>query len=204
MADYETQVQHIDLRGYPLKVIGNLDNLRQNLLGVFCSQKCPGDLVLKGFDTVRQIRDQGITVVSGFHSSMEKDVYEILLRGNQPIVHCLARAIETYRIPSRLNSRINRGQLTIIAPYFPENMKRMTKSTSERSNALIMDISDQVLIIHAQKGGSLFKLISSMTSLTGKVFVLESENNRDLLGLIPEPSANLFHLKMNQARISGT
>jgi len=127
-----------------MKAIGDLNNLNQNLLGIMCSQSCPGDLILKGFDAAKQIRDQGTTVVSGFHSSMEKDIIEILLRGSQPIIHCLAKAIETYRIPQNLRQRVECGLLTIIAPDFPIAEKRITKATSERCNSLVLDICDQV------------------------------------------------------------
>ena len=101
-----TEIQKIELRGHPLKTIGDINVLNHNLLAIMYSQSCPGDLVLKGFDAAKQIRDQGITVVSGFHSSMERDIFEILLRGNQPVIHCLAKAIETYRIPKILISRV--------------------------------------------------------------------------------------------------
>ena len=79
MARVNAEIQKIELRGHPLKAIGDLNNLNHNLLGIMCSQSCPGDLVLKGFDAAKQIRDQSTTVVSGFHSSMEKDIFESYL-----------------------------------------------------------------------------------------------------------------------------
>ena len=181
MANPIAEIQRIDLRGHPLKGIGDLTNLRNNLTGILCSQKCPGDLVLKGFDAAKQIRDQGITVVSGFHSSMEKDIFDILLRANQPIIHCLAKAIETYRIPMNLRPRVESGQLTIIAPDFSITEKRITKSTSERCNAFILDICDQVLIIHAQPGGNLERACSQYLPGQKKFYTLPSERNEHLL-----------------------
>ena len=176
-------IQRIDLRGHPLKAIGDPNNLNHNLLGIMCSQNCPGDLVLKGFDATKQIRDQSITVVSGFHSSMEKDIFEILLRGSQPIIHCLSKAIETYRIPKNLRPRIEIGQLTIIAPDFPMVEKRITKDTSEMCNKLVMDICDQVLIIHAHEGGSLVREIIFRGKNVSHIFALSSPNNNHLLKL---------------------
>lgn len=183
MAKPIADVQRIDLRGHPLKAIGDLNNLNQNFLGIMCSKSCPGDLVLKGFDAVKQIRDQGITVVSGFHSSMEKDVFEILLRGDQPIVMCLAKTIETYHIPTNLRPRMESGQLTFIAPNFPVTEKRITKASSERCNALILDIGDQVLIIHAHEGGSIVREISLRGKSISHIFALDSPNNNHLFEL---------------------
>ena len=183
MARVNAEIQKIELRGHPLKAIGDPNNLNHNLLGIMCSQNCPGDLVLKGFDATKQIRDQSITVVSGFHSSMEKDIFEILLRGSQPIIHCLSKAIETYRIPKNLRPRIESGQLTIIAPDFPNAEKRITRNTSEMCNKLVMDICDQVLIIHAYEGGSIVREIIFRGKNVSHIFALNSPNNNHLLKL---------------------
>jgi hypothetical protein len=181
MARATAKILRTELKGHPLKAIGDLNNLNQKLLGIMCSQRCPGDLVLKGFDAAKQIRDQGIIVVSGFHSSMEKDIFEILLRGSQPIIHCLAKSIETYRIPKNLRPRVESGELTIIAPDYPASEKRITKSTSERCNALILDISDQVLIVHAQPGGNLESAFSKYLPGQKNIYTLPSERNEQLL-----------------------
>lgn len=183
MARATAEIQRIELRGQPMKAIGDLNNLNQNLLGIMCSQSCPGDLVLKGFDAAKQIRDQSTAVVSGFHSSMEKDVFEILLRGSQPIIHCLAKVIETYRIPQNLLPRVESGKLTIIAPDFPIAEKRITKNTSEMCNKLVMDICDQVLIIHAHEGGNLVREITFRGKNVSHIFALNSPNNNHLLKL---------------------
>ena len=55
--------------------IGNLDVLDKNLLGVFCSIRCPGNIILNTYDCMRLLRDSGVTVVSGFHCPIEKDLY---------------------------------------------------------------------------------------------------------------------------------
>jgi len=180
MVKPDTDIQRIDLRGHPLKAIGDLNNLNKNLLGIMCSQCCPGDLVLKGFDAAKQIRDQGITVISGFHSSMERDIFEILLRGSQPIIHCLAKAIETYRIPKKLLPRVESGQLTFIAPDFPIAEKRITKNTSGMCNKLVMDICDQVLIIHAHEGRNLERACLRCLPDQKKIYALPSVRNEHL------------------------
>ena len=71
---------------------GNLDMLEERLTALFCSVRCPGDLILKTYDLARLLRDAGTPVIAGFQSPMEKDCLEILLRGRQPVVICPARA----------------------------------------------------------------------------------------------------------------
>jgi len=44
-------------------------------------------------------RDDGVTVISGFHTPVEKECLRILLRGSQPVIICPARSIEGMRIP---------------------------------------------------------------------------------------------------------
>ena len=86
--------------------IGNLDILTTNLLSVFCSIRCPGSIILKTYDCMRLLRDFGVAVVSGFHSPIEKDCLDILLKGTQPIVICPARGISRMRIPSAGKTRL--------------------------------------------------------------------------------------------------
>lgn len=64
-----------------LYAMGNVAVLQQRLLGLICSIKCPGSIILKTFDTIRALRDAGVTMVGGFLSPMERDCLDILLRG---------------------------------------------------------------------------------------------------------------------------
>ena len=77
-----------------LTVLGNLALLSQPKTGLFCSLRCPGNAILGAYDTARKLRDEGVTVISGFHSPVEKECLRILLRGKQPIIICLARSLE--------------------------------------------------------------------------------------------------------------
>ncbi len=96
---------------------------------------------------------------------------------------CLAKTIETYRIPTNLRPRVESGQLTFIAPNFPVTEKRITKATSEWCNALVLDICDQVLIIHAHEGGSIVREISLRGKSISHIFAVDSPNNNHLFEL---------------------
>lgn len=66
-----------------LSALGNFDILQKKTLALFCSVKCPGDLILKTYDLAQQLREAEVSVIGGFHSPMERECLTILLRGNQ-------------------------------------------------------------------------------------------------------------------------
>jgi predicted Rossmann fold nucleotide-binding protein DprA/Smf involved in DNA uptake len=82
-----------------LWVIGNPEILTLPKTALFCSGRCPGDAIIAAYDQAQQWRDEGRCVISGFHSAIERECLNILLRGVQPVVICPARSIENMRIP---------------------------------------------------------------------------------------------------------
>src|SRR3990167_1742048 len=100
-----------------LSALGNLGSLSQPRTALFCSVRCPGDAILGAYDAARKLRDEGVTVVSGFHSPVEKECLRILLRGKQPIIICLARALEKIRLPSDWQRALEAGRLLILSPF---------------------------------------------------------------------------------------
>ena len=82
-----------------LSALGNLDLLALPKTAIFCSARCPGDVILRTYDQAARWRDAGRCIISGFHSPIEKECLRILLRGSQPIIICPARAIDSMRIP---------------------------------------------------------------------------------------------------------
>src|SRR2546427_1298866 len=100
-----------------LTTLGNLDILRQKKLALFCSVKCPGNLILQTYDLARALRDAGIPVIGGFHSPMEKECLALLLRGTQPVVVCPARGIENIRLPAAWKHPLAEGRLLILSPF---------------------------------------------------------------------------------------
>lgn len=69
-----------------LTVLGNRDLLALPKTALFCSARCPGRVILAAYDQASNWRDAGRCVISGFHSPVEKERLQILLRGTQPII----------------------------------------------------------------------------------------------------------------------
>src|SRR3990172_5383889 len=110
-----------------LSALGNLGSLSQPRTALFCSVRCPGDAILAAYDAARKLRDEGVTVVSGFHSPVEKECLRILFRGNQPIIICLARAMEKIRLPADWRRVLENGRLLLLSPF----EKRPRRPTTE-------------------------------------------------------------------------
>ena len=73
--------------------IGDVKILSTPLLGLLCSIRCPGRVIVQTYDLARTLRDAGVPVIGGFHSPMEKECLDFLLCGKQPVVVCPARSI---------------------------------------------------------------------------------------------------------------
>jgi len=140
-----------------------METLAAHKIGLFCSVRCPGDAILGAYDAARKLRDEGVTVISGFHSPVEKECLRILLRGKQPIIICLARALEKIRLPADWRGAVEAGRLLLISP-FDKRPRRPTTESAQRRNEIVAALSDEVLIIHAESGGSVAR-ISQMVDL---------------------------------------
>jgi predicted Rossmann fold nucleotide-binding protein DprA/Smf involved in DNA uptake len=180
--------QKIDYqKHYPrLWTIGNLDILNKDFLGFFCSIKCPGDIILKAYDMARALRDAGITVISGFHSPIEKDVFALLLRGSQPVVICPARSIENMRIPNTWKEAIDYGRLLVLSP-FKNKHKRVTASLSEHRNRMVAVIAKEVFFPYVAPGSRSEILCKDIIKAGKLVFTFEDDANQSLLAKGAKP-----------------
>ena len=97
--------------------IGNLRLLDEPLTALFCSNRCPGDLILKTYDLARAMRDASVPVIGGFQTPMERECLGLLLRGEQPVVVCPARGIDNMRIPRDWRPALDAGRLLVLSPF---------------------------------------------------------------------------------------
>jgi predicted Rossmann fold nucleotide-binding protein DprA/Smf involved in DNA uptake len=142
-----------------LFTLGNCEIFRQYKTAFLCSRKVPALIVSKCIDWAISQCDEGKCVISGFHSTVEKEVLNRLLAGNQPIVMCLARGINR-RLKPELEQHLAEGRLLIITP-FDEKVTRVSKATAAARNRLMVDVADQILVGYAEKGGILEKVFAN-------------------------------------------
>jgi len=135
-----------------LIALGNAAFLSTHRTALFCSASAPGDAILRAHDAAQVMRDEGVTVISGFHSPIEKECLQILLRGKQPIIICPARAIEGMRIPTGCRAAFDAGRLLFLSPFIKEP-KRVTKDSALRRNELVASLADEAYIPYFSSGG---------------------------------------------------
>ena len=140
-----------------IHALGKLALLRQPLTALFCSTQCPGDVILRAFDQVAQLRDTGRAVISGFHTPVEKECLAILLRGASPIVICPARSLEGFRVPADWKEPMGSGRLMVLS-CFPNGPRRATTDTAHRRNEFVAALATEFLVLHATPGGRLESL----------------------------------------------
>lgn len=135
-----------------LTAIGPVALLANRKIALFCSARTPGDAILRAHDMARRLRDEGATVISGFHSPIKKECLRILLRGRQPIIVCPARAIESLRIPTECRAAFDAGRVLFLSP-FTKQPKRVTRDSALRRNELVAALADDTYVAHAAPGG---------------------------------------------------
>ncbi len=113
-----------------MAVSGRLDILRNPLVGLICSVRCPGSVVIKTFAAIRRLRDEKIVFVGGFHSPMERDCLDLLLRGDQPAILCPARSLRNLRMGVEARKAVSEGRLLVLS-FFGEEIRRTTANRSE-------------------------------------------------------------------------
>ncbi len=136
---------------------GNLELLKLNKTAFLCSRDIPATIVLKCYDWAIKQRDQGICVISGFHSQIEKDVFHYLLKGDQPIIIAMARGLKQ-RIEPTIKKALDQGRILIVSP-FDKEVKRITTETAITRNQLMIDLADKITVGFINEGGNLAKLL---------------------------------------------
>jgi predicted Rossmann fold nucleotide-binding protein DprA/Smf involved in DNA uptake len=145
-----------------LHLIGPAELLAGWKVALFCSARTPGAAILRAHDAARRMRDEDVTVISGFHSPIERECLKILLRGKQPIIICPGRAIETMRIPADCRAAFNAGRVLFLAP-FTEQLRRVTKESALRRNEVVAALADEAYVAHIEGGGKTDQIVKKLT-----------------------------------------
>lgn len=163
-----------------ITALGNISILRNKLLALFCSVKCPGNIILQIYDLALHLQQTGVAVVGGFHSPVERECLTILLRGTQPIIICPARSIEGMRIPSTWRRPIDEGRLLILSPFEPRN-RRITAVLGEKRNEFVAAIADKIFVAHATPGGKTELFCRKIISWGKPLFTFNCKENINLI-----------------------
>jgi len=163
-----------------VEALGQTAILSERRLALFCSVRCPGEIIVLAYDLALALRSADATVVGGFHSPMEKECLTVLLRGKQPVIVCTARSVETMRIPSGWREPLASGRLLVLSP-FAKGERRVTAELAEERNEFVAALADEVLVAYAEPGGKLEELGRVILARGQPLLVLDSPANSHLI-----------------------
>ena len=155
-----------------VSIIGNVAVLQGSMEAFLCSKETPGATILKAFDQAAAWRDAGVCVISGFHSPLEQQCLEILLRGKQPIVWALARGLGVLRLPKPRRDALDDGRLTVISP-FPADEARTNADLARQRNRVVAALASDTVFAHISPGGSLERLAAEIAGWGVRATVLQ-------------------------------
>ncbi len=146
---------------------GNVDILKCSKTAFLCSQSVSALTILKVYDWAVEQKNKGVCVISGFHSKIENDVYDILLKGTQPLIMVLARSLKK-QYDDKTEIALQNNRLLILSP-FDETVTRVSRETAAVRNAFAADMADEVFIAYARQKGSIEKLALKLTGQGKKI-----------------------------------
>lgn len=141
--------------------LGNTSLLDRKRIGYFASSKVATLSVLPTLDWAAEVASrEDVAVVSGFHSKMEREVLDFLLRGKCGIICVLARSIYK-KIPDKFREAYNSGRVLFIAP-FKTSATRTSRHLCQQRNEYVASISDELVFSSLTRDSSLYQLYSAM------------------------------------------
>ncbi|MXV82257.1 hypothetical protein F4X88_16830 [Candidatus Poribacteria bacterium] len=179
---------------------GNIDllpwqntTLNGDLWALFCSSKCPGEIILKAHDLAQKFKEIGIPTIGGYHSPVEQECLRVLLRGAQPILLCPARSIENMRLKSTWKDALSEERLLILS-IFGSRYERSTAALAHQRNAFVAALADKICIAHAAEESKILEFAQQVLAWGKPVFTLDTPANQSLFELGArrlEPSLNV-------------
>ncbi|MBS3917611.1 MAG: DNA-processing protein DprA [Deltaproteobacteria bacterium] len=181
---YPSSIQKYFGRHTPAVItgLGNLDVLNHKKQAFFCSVRCPGHLILKAYDLAQQLKERGVTVVSGFHSPIERECLRILLRGTQPIILCPARSLKGMRLKKEYKKPIEEGRLLLLSP-FKESQKRNSAETATERNRFVAALADSIFIAHASGNSKMERFCREILGWGKSLYTFESGANKSIINI---------------------
>ena len=130
--------------------VGNLRLLDEPLMALFCSNRCPGDLILKTYDLARAIRDAGVPVIGGFQTLMEREPAPAAAR-QATRRHLPGARHRQHAHSTRLAPR-SRRRPAAGAVALPGRSPTPDDGDRRQRNDLVTSLASRVFIAHAAPG----------------------------------------------------
>ena len=150
-----------------------------DLWALFCSSRCPAQIILKAHELAQQFRASGTPTIGGYHSPVEKECLRVLLRGSQPIILCPARSIENMRISPAWKGALAEGRLLLLS-IFDSKRRRSTAALANKRNAFVAALADKICIAHASEGSKTLQFAQRVSEWGKPLFTFDVPANKSL------------------------
>ena len=105
---------------------------------------------------------------------------DILLRGKQPVILCLARRLSGARIREEYADALREQRFLMLSP-FGENIRRATAETARFRNEFVAALADKVFVAYASPGGKTESFCRKVLEWNKPLFTFDSPHNAILL-----------------------
>ena len=148
-----------------MKTLGNTSLLERRKIGYFASSKIASLSVLPTLDWATEVaKRDNVAIVSGFHSKMEREVLDILLKGRCGIICVLARP--RYKVmPNKYRDAFAQNRVLFIS-HNTSKSTLTSRHLCQKRNDYIASISDELVFSSLTPESSLYPIaISKLNKL---------------------------------------
>ncbi|MBI4529826.1 MAG: DNA-processing protein DprA [Deltaproteobacteria bacterium] len=172
----------------PLSItaLGNRKILGYPKLALFCSGRCPQNLIMQTHALLQNLTESNSTVIGGFHSPVEREGLSTLLRGEGPIVVCPARSLVKMRVPKEWRAALEEGRLLVLS-FFPDHRHRSDIQMALRRNRFVAALADRIFMPYAAPGSKTEELCKEIVSWGKTLYTVADNANNNLLTLGAAP-----------------
>lgn len=145
--------------------IGNNSLLDRRKVGFLAGSKIAPLSVFPTLDWASEIATcEDVSIVSGFHSQLERQVLDLLLKGKCGIICVLARSLYS-KVPALFLDAFNADRVLFISP-FKMPVARTSRQLCHKRNEYVAFISDELVFSSVGQDSSLHQLTNLVMSNT--------------------------------------
>lgn len=180
-ADYPVGLERLGKEAPPaVEFLGAQPLPGQPILGLICSVSCPGSVIIRIYDAVRALRDAGVVVCGGFHSPMEQECFDFLIRGQQAVVLCAATGLRHVVISDQGQWALRDGRLVVMSP-FGDGVKKALPWHGSYRNRVVGALSDALFVPHAVPDGKACANVNEALCRNQPVYTFDDDANQHLV-----------------------
>jgi predicted Rossmann fold nucleotide-binding protein DprA/Smf involved in DNA uptake len=173
-----------------LTTMGNLALIERAKLAIFCSADCSPEIANQAYALLQKLAEPTTAVIGGFHSPVERECLDILMRSSKPVIIAPARSLVKLRIRREHREPLESGRLLYLS-FFRSHRHRSDVDMASKRNHFVAALADKILIPFAAPGSKTEQLCRELIRWGKPVFAIDDTVNQNLLELGVAPMIGL-------------